>query len=74
MTNLVLSGNTLADEDNVEQVATYKYLGHEITIGRENQTHEIKKRIGLTWTAFGKLRNVFKTDISTCLKRNVYNQ
>lgn len=38
----------------IEQVDTYKYLGHEIKIGRNNQTHEMKKRIGLTWVAFGK--------------------
>lgn len=36
MTNLVLSRNISVNGDNVEQVTIYKYLGHEITIGRDN--------------------------------------
>ncbi|XP_030747772.1 transcription factor IIIB 90 kDa subunit-like [Sitophilus oryzae] len=74
MTNLVISGNVSVDGANIEQVYSYKYLGHEITIGRDNQTHEIQRRVGLTWAAFGKLRYVLKSDLPMCLKRKVFHQ
>ncbi|KAK4876845.1 hypothetical protein RN001_009351 [Aquatica leii] len=48
MTNLVLSDNISADDIKIEQVYSYKYLEHELTIGRDNQTHELKRRINLT--------------------------
>lgn len=53
---------------------SYKYLGHEIRINRDNQTQELLTRIGLTWVAFGNLRHMFKSDIAICLKRKVFNQ
>lgn len=74
MTNLVVSGSISIGENNITQVTSYKYLGHEICIGRDNQTREINRRIGLTWSAFGKLRNVFKANIPVCLKRKTFNQ
>ena len=50
------------------------YLGHEIRLGRDNQTCEIYRRIGLAWAAFGRLRGVFKGDISISLKSKVFDQ
>lgn len=74
MTNLVLSQNISVDNAYIEQVVRYKYLGHELKITRDNQTSELHRRIGLTWAAFGKLRDVFKSEMPICLKRKVYNQ
>ncbi|CAG9834558.1 unnamed protein product, partial [Diabrotica balteata] len=72
--NFVMSGNTTIDNNTIQQTDTYKYLGHEIKISRDNQTHEIQRRIGLTWAAFGKLSHILKSSIPMYLKRKVYNQ
>lgn len=74
MTNLVPSRNLLVQGKEILQVTSYKYLGHELRIGRDNQTCEIERRIGLTWAAYGKLRHVFKSEIPICLKRKVFDQ
>ena len=74
MTNLVMSGNISLSGNEVQQVSSYKYLGHEIRVGRDNQTVEFQRRIGLTWAAFGSLKEVFRSDIPVCLKRKVFNQ
>lgn len=74
ITNLVISEQISLGDNHIEQVSMYKYLGHEIRIGRDNQTCEIGRRIGLTWTAFGKLSNTLKSNIPTCLKKKVFNQ
>lgn len=55
MTNLVVSTNKLLDDNQVQQVTSYKYLGLY-------QTCEIFRRIGLTWAAFGNLRESFKSE------------
>lgn len=74
ITNLVLSEGIPLNGGFLRQASSYKYLGHEISIGRDNQTWEIKRRIGLTWGAFGKLRHIFKSNIPICLKRKVFDQ
>ena len=38
-----------------------------------NLTAEIKRRIGLGWAAFGKLRTVFKSNMNNSLKRKVFD-
>ena len=38
MTNLVLAKNISTYGTQIEQVYTFKYLGHEIKLGRDNQT------------------------------------
>lgn len=53
MTNLVPSSNLLVEGKDIQQVTSYKYLGHEIKIGRDNQTCEMERRVGLSWAAFG---------------------
>lgn len=74
MTNLVLSESIAVAGKAIEQTVSYKYLGHEICIGRDNQTIELNRRIRLTWEAFGKLSHVFKSDLPTCLKRKTFDQ
>lgn len=51
MTILVPNRNLLENTE-VSQVTAYKYLGHEIKIGRNNETFETDRRIRLKWTAF----------------------
>lgn len=44
----------------VESVEKYVYLKHNIKLGKENQIPKITRRIGLTWTAFGKLSYILE--------------
>ncbi|XP_030760428.1 uncharacterized protein LOC115885606 [Sitophilus oryzae] len=74
MTNLVLTQNIRIGDADIKETHIYKYLGHEIQIGKNNQAHEIQRGIGLGWAAFGKLQETFKSDIPICLKRKVYEQ
>jgi len=48
-----------ADDQLVENVKEYVYLGHIINLGKENQTAEVTRRVKLTWAAFGKLKHIF---------------
>ncbi|PZC71609.1 hypothetical protein B5X24_HaOG212887 [Helicoverpa armigera] len=45
-----------------------------VQLGRSNFEKEVNRRIQLGWAAFGKLRNIFSSDIPQCLKTKVYNQ
>ena len=37
------------------------------------QTENVENQITARWTAFAKLRDIFKAKMGTCLKRQVYN-
>lgn len=69
---------TTLDTENiqlpVEKVTDYIYLGHKITLGRENQTSEIERRITQAWVAFGKLNTTFRSQIPNSLKKKVFDQ
>jgi len=43
------------DDQIVENVKEYVYLGHTIKLGKENQTAEITRRVRLMWA--GKLKH-----------------
>lgn len=45
----------IIENHTLEVVDEYVYLGHIIKLGKNNQTAEITRRIGLSWTAFGRL-------------------
>ena len=49
------------------------YLGQIYSTRAKNQDKEIQRRITAGWTAFAKHRDIFKGNIGTCLKRQVYN-
>ena len=74
MTNLVPSEQIFIGDKKVALVNKYNYLGHEIQISRDNQTCEIKRRVTLSWAAYGKLADVFRSNMPQCLKRKVFNQ
>src|ERR1700743_187522 len=48
-------------------------IGHKLKLGLDNQTAEVKRRIGLGWAAFGKLRLIFKSKMNNSLKRKVFS-
>lgn len=74
MTNLVPSEILTVGGQEVELVNSYVYLGHEIRITRDNQTCELKRRITLSWAAYGRLSHVFRAKIPISLKRKVFDQ
>ncbi|KAH1010977.1 hypothetical protein HUJ04_000425 [Dendroctonus ponderosae] len=74
MTNLVMSNCIMLNDTPIEQVSSYQYPGHKMKVNRDNQTHELNRRIGLTWAAYGRLKHVFTSKIPVCLKRKVFGQ
>ncbi|KAK2176761.1 hypothetical protein NP493_641g01035 [Ridgeia piscesae] len=56
-----------------QNVESCIYLGQRYSIRDKNQKKEIHRRITAGWTAFAKHGDIFKGDIGTCLKRQVYN-
>ena len=74
MTNLVPSEQIFIGDKEKALVKKYNYLGHEILILRGNQTCEIKRRVTLSWAAYGGWRTVFKSDMPQCWKRKVFDQ
>lgn len=62
------------DNSVIENVKEYNYLGHVISLGRENQSREISRRIKLSWTAFGKLAHILRNNVIPInLRRKVFN-
>ncbi|KAK2189076.1 hypothetical protein NP493_115g03022 [Ridgeia piscesae] len=57
----------------IENVESYIYLGQRHSNSDKIQEKEIQRRITAGWTAFAKHRDIFKGNIGTCLKRQVYN-
>ena len=56
-----------------ENVESYIYMGQRYSTRYKNQDQEIQRRITAGWTAFAKHHYIFKGNIGTCLKRQVYN-
>ena len=62
------------ENKRIENVNSYTYLGQEISM-ESSKEQEIKRRISLTWQAFGKASSIFKNrKIPIVLKRRVYDQ
>ena len=73
MTNIDDDAVIKVGDDVIERVDSYIYLGHKLKLGLDNQTAEVKRRIGLGWAAFGKLRLIFKSKMNNSLKRKVFD-
>src|ERR1700743_921208 len=71
MTNIEDDTVIKIGNDKIEVVGNYTYLGHNL--GLENQTAEIRRRVGLGWAAFGKLSYIFKSKMNNSLKRKVFD-
>ena len=49
------------------------YLGQHYSLKEKNQDKEIQRRIMAGWAAHAKHRDIFKSNLPVCLKRQVYN-
>src|SRR6202012_1936086 len=73
MTNIDDDAVIKVGDDVIERVDSYIYLGHKLKLGLDNQTAEVKRRIGLGCAAFGKPRLIFKSKMNNSLKRKVFD-
>ncbi|XP_042886054.1 uncharacterized protein LOC122262171 [Penaeus japonicus] len=77
MTNSHLNEDIKIELDNneIEVVQNYIYLGQLISANSTSEEQEIKCRITIGWQTFGRASTISKNkDISLILKRQVYNQ
>ncbi len=74
-TKVMVVDNTPINVNNVliENVPGYVYLGQHYTLKEKNQDKEIQRRIMAGWAAYAKHRDIFKSNLAICLKRQVYN-
>ena len=73
-TKVMVVGNTPINVNNVltENVPGYVYLGQHYSLKEKNHDKEIQRRIMAGWAAYSKHRDIFKSNLATCLKRQVY--
>ena len=74
-TKVMVVDNTPINVNNVliENVPGYVYLGQHYSLKEKNQGKEIQRRIMAGWAAYAKHRDIFKSNLAICLKRQVYN-
>ena len=74
-TKVMVVYNTPINVNNVliENVQVYAYLGQHHSLKENNQDKEIQRQIMAGWAAYAKQREIFKSNLATCLKRQVYN-
>ena len=74
-TKVMVVDNTPINVNNVliENFQGYVYLGQHYSLKEKNQDKEIQRRIMAGWAAYAKHRNIFKSNLAICLKRQVYN-
>ena len=74
-TKVMVVDSTPINVNNVliENVPGYVYLGQHYSLKEKNQDKEIQRRIMAGWAAYSKHRDIFKSNLATCLKRQVYN-
>ena len=63
------------DNNNIEVVDHYIYLGQLITMNSASKEREVKRRITMGWQNFGRASSIFKNhDIPIIQKRKVCDQ
>ena len=74
-TKVMVVDNTPINVNNVliENDQGYVYLGQYYSLKEKNQDKEIQRRIVAGWAAYAKQRDIFKSNIAICLKKQVYN-
>ena len=74
-TKVMVADNTPMNVNNVliENVPGYVYFGQHYSLKEKNQDKEIQRRIMAGWAAYAKHRDILKSNIAICLKRQVYN-
>ena len=55
-----------------ENVQGYVYLGQHYRLKENNQDKEMQRRILAGWAAYAKNRDIVKSNLAICLKRQVY--
>ena len=55
----------------IENVEGYVYMGQHYNLKEKNQDKEIQRRIIAGWAAYAEHRNIFKSNLAICLKRQV---
>ena len=73
-TKVMVVDNTPINVNNmlIENVQGYVYLGQHYSLNEKNQDKEIQRRIMAGWVAYAKHRDIFKSKLAICLKRQVY--
>ena len=74
-TKVMLVDNTPINVNNVviENVQGYVYLAQHYSLEENNQDKEIQRRIRAGWAAYAKHRDIFRSNLAICLKRQVYH-
>ena len=74
-TKVIVVDNTPINVNNVliENGQGYVYLGQHYSLKEKNQDKEIQQRIMAGWATYAKHRDIFKSNLSICLKRQLYN-
>ena len=74
-TKVMVVDNTPINVNNVliENVPGYVYLGQHYSLNEKNQDKEIQRRIMAGWAVYAKHRDIIKSNLAICLKRQVYN-
>ena len=74
MTNFETDEEIKIENEKLEKVESYNYLGQITTTNRKSED-EIKERIRKSWSCFGKNREIFMDkNLPLSLKRQVFNQ
>ncbi len=60
-------------KEALELVKEYTYLGHMVS-AKPAHEKEIRRRIGMGWSAFGEQNLLRNRNLPLSLKRKVYNQ
>ena len=72
-TKVMVADNTHVNNVPIENVQGYVYLGQHYSLKEQNQDKEIRLIIMAGWATNAKHRDIFKSNIAICLKRQVYN-
>ena len=74
-TKVMVVDNTPIHVNNVliYNFQAYVYLGQHYSLKENNQDKEIQRRIMAGWAVYAKHRDLFKSNVAICLKRQVYN-
>ena len=74
-TKVMVVDNTPINVNNVhiEIVQGYVYLGQHCSLKEKNQDKEILRRIMAGWASYAKHRDIFKSNLAICLKRQMCN-
>ena len=74
-TKVMVVDNTSINVNNVliENVTGYVYLGQHYSLKEKNQDKEIQRRVVACRAAYAKHRDIFKSSLAICPKRQVYN-